>query len=412
MGKASKWLTNLLSRHRRRSRNKPLPTPHSPSATAITAATDVSSFYAGATDIDGGASVSTVDQNKHAIAVAAATAAVAEAALAAAKAAAEVVRLTTTAPPSGHVSRRWSLEDFAAVKIQSAFRGYLARRALRALKGLVKLQALVRGHFVRKQSAAMLRRLQALVRVQNRARANRVQSSDSTHCRCGSTSSIRDTKGGESTLLASNWLENWVEVESSMNSPSPLKISRADDEKGDKILEVDSWKPNPDPKSKSQKFQPSQRISVQDYYNRSFAASDYLARYSPNDLHKPSASPCAEDVASQKSLYFPLEAYTAESSPQQQACSGESRGGNTRKSPLMRTPTRDECSRSFLSAYPSPSFMANTESSRAKSRSQSVPRQRGGESPEKRGSSKRSLHAFWDLRISSKRSTDPFANLS
>jgi hypothetical protein len=70
--------------------------------------------------------VDDLDPNKHAIAVAAATAAVAEAALAAAHAAAEVVRLTSAGPtraPSGP-QRRWT-EEFAAVKIQSAFRAYL-----------------------------------------------------------------------------------------------------------------------------------------------------------------------------------------------------------------------------------------------------------------------------------------------
>ncbi|XP_072995748.1 protein IQ-DOMAIN 19-like [Typha latifolia] len=54
----------------------------------------------------------------------------------------------------------------AAIKIQTLFRGYLARRALRALKALVKIQALVRGYLVRKQAATTLRRLQALVRAQ------------------------------------------------------------------------------------------------------------------------------------------------------------------------------------------------------------------------------------------------------
>ncbi|KAI8006326.1 Protein IQ-DOMAIN 14 [Camellia lanceoleosa] len=126
-----------------------------------------------------------VDANKHAIAVAAATAAVAEAALAAAHAAAEVVRLTSggcrsRAAAYGGGSDRWR-EGEAAVKIQSAFRAYLARRALRALKGLVRLQALVRGHIVRKQSADMLRRMQAMVRIQARACANRAHPSEPSH---------------------------------------------------------------------------------------------------------------------------------------------------------------------------------------------------------------------------------------
>ncbi|KAG0497222.1 hypothetical protein HPP92_001913 [Vanilla planifolia] len=69
-------------------------------------------------------------------------------------------------------------EHTAAVKIQSFFRSFLARKALRALKGLVKLQAVVRGFLVRKQAAATLRRLQALLTAQARARAQRAQLSE------------------------------------------------------------------------------------------------------------------------------------------------------------------------------------------------------------------------------------------
>eukprot|EP00250_Pteridium_aquilinum_P007243 c17007_g1_i1 orf=354-1967(-) len=116
------------------------------------------------------------DQNKHAMAVAAATAAAAEAAVAAAQAAAEVVRLTGGA--RGSFYGGWSREERAAVRIQAAFRGYLARRALRALKGLVRLQALVRGHTVRRQATITLRCMQALVRVQARVRERRSKMSE------------------------------------------------------------------------------------------------------------------------------------------------------------------------------------------------------------------------------------------
>ncbi|KAL5209418.1 hypothetical protein ABZP36_005041 [Zizania latifolia] len=121
------------------------------------------------------------EQSMHLMAVAVATAAAAEAAVAAAHAAAEVVRLTgqpaalAPAPaalaPAPAPAPAPSSHEKAALAIQSVYRGYLARRALRALKGLVRLQALIRGQAVRRQTAATLRGLESLMKIQARQRA-------------------------------------------------------------------------------------------------------------------------------------------------------------------------------------------------------------------------------------------------
>lgn len=66
--------------------------------------------------------------------------------------------------------------------IQDLILGFLffflqARKALRALKGLVKLQALVRGYLVRKRAAATLHSMQALIRAQAAVRSQRARRS-------------------------------------------------------------------------------------------------------------------------------------------------------------------------------------------------------------------------------------------
>ncbi|KAK3148310.1 hypothetical protein QOZ80_3BG0293440 [Eleusine coracana subsp. coracana] len=168
MGKAGRWLKSFLSGRKDRpgppqAEAVPPPTPREkrwsfrrpvPAAGKLAAAAETP-----AADME-------FEQKKHAVAVAVATAAAADAAMAAANAAAEAARLS---------SRRASLpasvvEDAAAVRIQATFRGYLARTALCALRGIVKLQALVRGQLVRKQANATLRCMQALLAAQNQLR--------------------------------------------------------------------------------------------------------------------------------------------------------------------------------------------------------------------------------------------------
>ncbi|KAL1544543.1 protein IQ-DOMAIN 5-like isoform X1 [Salvia divinorum] len=67
-------------------------------------------------------------------------------------------------------------EELAAIRIQAVFRRFMARRAFRAIKGVARLQALVKGNTVKRQAAIALRCIQALVKVQAHSRAKHVRS--------------------------------------------------------------------------------------------------------------------------------------------------------------------------------------------------------------------------------------------
>ncbi|CAL9749679.1 unnamed protein product [Musa acuminata subsp. burmannicoides] len=108
------------------------------------------------------------EQSKHACSVA--TPAAVEPVVTSAEAAREVISLTTRTKFPGK-----SREEIAAIKIQTAFRGHLARRALRALRGLVRLKSLIDGNSVKRQATSTLRCMQTLARVQSQIRARRIR---------------------------------------------------------------------------------------------------------------------------------------------------------------------------------------------------------------------------------------------
>ncbi|MQM21993.1 hypothetical protein Taro_055040 [Colocasia esculenta] len=67
----------------------------------------------------------------------------------------------------------------SAIKIQAAYRGYMARKSYRALRGLVRLQGVMRGQNVKRQRMNALQLMQLFVRVQSQVRTRRIQAMES-----------------------------------------------------------------------------------------------------------------------------------------------------------------------------------------------------------------------------------------
>ncbi|TQE12631.1 hypothetical protein C1H46_001843 [Malus baccata] len=359
-------------------------------------------------------STDAADPNKHAIAVAAATAAVAEAAVSAAQAAAAVVRLTSSGRcarnPAVHASGNCvgiRKEELAAVKIQAAFRGCLARRALRALKGLVRLQALVRGHIVRKFYADRLQRLQAILRAQARAQARRAQISDLSHSRTKSSQFHQpDPATPEKFEHPIRSRSTKHEQFSTLRKNSSKSNGTTDDEKNDRVLEIDTGKSYIAPRRRNL-FHSTHLAVVSDQCTHSFTTS----KDSTSHHTLPSPSSCEFQSFSPLKLSREVEEdsfCTAHCSPQ--LYSASSQGATSKRSPF--TPTRSDGSKSYLSGYSDyPNYMACTESSKAKFRSLSAPKQRPHY--DRSSSTKRySIHGFGESRSITQRTSSLHANFA
>ncbi|KAM7462839.1 hypothetical protein LguiA_030960 [Lonicera macranthoides] len=381
MGKTSKWIRNLLTGKKDKDKNSNSSNNHYTSVTTENQATPIlippttpkekrrwsfrrSSATAptGQKDSEGiavtpppvNAVVAVVEaeneQKKHAVAVAVATAAAADAAVAAAQAAAAAVIHqggTDTVPPS-------AVEETAATKIQSVFRSYLARKALSALKGLVKLQALVRGHLVRKQATATLRCMQALVTVQARARAQRIRMAD----------------------------DPYNQRQFTPRSTTPEKRYRNTHhelmEENIKIVEMDLGESKGSAKSRTS-YSNNAQTEHRFYTHRSCPKQD------PQQI-SPVPSVLTELSPRASSGHFEEYSFgTAQSSPQYYSA--------VSKPDPSRIPfdyPRPEYAESMSYEYPFfPNYMANTESSRAKVRSHSAPKQRPVETFERQSSKRR-----------------------
>lgn len=322
------------------------------------------------------------EQNKHAIAVAAATAAAADAAVAAAHAAAAVVRLTSSG--FSFVSEGRSKEEYAAIRIQTAFRGYLARKALSALKGLVKLQALVRGHIVRKQATETLRCMQSLVTIQARVRARSLRMSEGGQ---GGQRKLMQRRHQEFCPSKSSEMENSsldgstkiVEMDTNRSSSKKWIGSMTDSLFIEQSISSNSATQYPPHDNWG--LQSSQQAHSLPHY-KGFTSAESLHRMTSelNRLSIPRAradmltAPVSQDF-SPGTVYADYDYgedivfSTAQSSPQ---FSSAKFGG--KRDPF--TP-RSEYAESLFEGYSAfPNYMANTESSKAKVRSHSAPKQR------------------------------------
>ncbi|KAJ7969528.1 Protein IQ-DOMAIN like [Quillaja saponaria] len=306
------------------------------------------------------------EQNKHAIAVAAATAAAADAAVAAAQAAVAVVRLTSHGRGTmfGGGRERW-----AAVQIQTVFRGYLARKALRALKGFVKLQALVRGYLVRKQATATLYSMQALVRAQATVRSQKARrvilnktNNEANRFEIRARKSMErfdDTRNEHTAPILGRRLSSSFDA-----SINPTNYN----DENPKILEIDTGRP----------ISRSRRINtpMSDFGDD----PQFQALSSP----LPCRTPARLSITVSRNFNGSdwgltgqeCRSSTAQSTP---------RFTNSIGSNAPVTPAKSVCAESFFRQYGNfPNYMANTQSFKAKLRSHSAPKQRPEQGPRKR----------------------------
>ncbi|PIN21020.1 hypothetical protein CDL12_06292 [Handroanthus impetiginosus] len=291
------------------------------------------------------------EQKQQARAMAAATAAAADAAIAAAQAAAAAVVVGFTGKGHGKAVFGGRREKWAAVKIQSLFRGYLARKALRALKGLVKIQALVRGFLVRKQTAATLYSIQALMRAQASVRAQKTRRSihkDEIYPPQFQARKSLDKSDEHATPLHSRRLSASVDAVTNALEESP------------KIVEMDT---GCRPKSISR----TGNAWTSDSCDNS--ASSPLSCRIPARLSMPESD--RQNLPDREWSHFS----TPQSTP---------RFVSTCGCEAVATPSKSE--NRFSSCGQHPNYMVKTQSFKAKLRSQSAPKQRPDTGPTRRNS--------------------------
>ncbi|KAK7850535.1 protein iq-domain 31 [Quercus suber] len=242
-------------------------------------------------------------------------------------------------------------------------RDSVALKALRALKGLVKLQALVRGYLVRKQATATLHSMQALIRAQATVRAQKARG-------------LINKETNRFEIRARKSLERFEDTRSEQQTApihsrrlsAPLDTTINSIDESPKIVEVDTGTP----KSRSRRT----NTSVSDFGDD----IPYQALSSPLPSQIP-ARLVIPDCRNFQGYDWGLTGEECRFSTAQSTPRFVNPGGSN--APV--TPAKSVCADNFFRGYGNfPNYMASTQSFKAKLRSYSAPKQRPEPGPKKR----------------------------
>lgn len=157
----------------------------------------------------------------------------------------QAVSITATAELNAQNDSDRNREEQAATDVQAALRGYLARRAYGTLKGIIRLQALIRGHLVRRQAISTLYCMFRIVKFQAIAGGRKIR-----HCNIGVEVQKRCTKvmcsvGVDSSIqilkLSSNGFARKILASSPSPSAMPLHFQYGPNETNSVLSWLERW---------------------------------------------------------------------------------------------------------------------------------------------------------------------------